>query len=165
MEDRQLTIGCTRGGVRVRDDGWITRAARVTLVVRCLGRRTISIPPLSSAGDLPVGVHRSTLAELSAAFGCASRERQILFERIARIYRIAAATRHLARFVVFGSFVSQKPVPNDGDIFMVFDDAFDASICDHETMCCLIMPRQIRILVQACFGFGGLQRLAANSHY
>ena len=50
-------------------------------------------------------------------FGCASRERQILFERIVRIHRIAVATRHLARFVVFGSFVSQKPVPNDVDIF------------------------------------------------
>lgn len=80
-----------------------------------------------------MGVHLSTLAHLSAAFGCASRERQILFERIARIYRIAASTRHLARFVVFGSFVSRKPVPDDVDIFMVFDDAFDASACDHET--------------------------------
>ncbi|MFN9040785.1 MAG: DUF6932 family protein, partial [Planctomyces sp.] len=45
----------------------------------------------------------------------------MLFERIARIHRVAAATRHLARFVVFGSFVSEKPVPNDVDIFMVFD--------------------------------------------
>jgi len=80
-----------------------------------------------------VGVHLSTLAELSAAFGCVSRERQILFERVARIYRIADATGHLARFVVFGLFVSQKSVPNDVDIFMVFDDAFDASKCHHET--------------------------------
>jgi predicted nucleotidyltransferase len=71
---------------------------------------------------------------LAAVFGCASRERQILFERIARIHRIAVATSHLARFVVFGSFVSQKSVPNDVDIFMVFEDAFDASKCDHETM-------------------------------
>lgn len=85
-------------------------------------------------GDLPIGVHASTLVELAAAFGCTSRERQILFERIARIHRVAAATRHLARFVVFGSFVSEKPVPNDVDIFMVFDDDFDASVCDHEAM-------------------------------
>lgn len=68
-------------------------------------------------------MHASTLGELAAAFGCTSRERQILFERIARIHRVAAATRHLARFVVFGSFVSEKPDPNDVDIFMVFDDA------------------------------------------
>ena len=63
-------------------------------------------------GDLPIGVHASTFVEPAAAFGCTSRERQILFERIARIHRVAAATRHLARFVVFGSFVSEKPVPN-----------------------------------------------------
>ncbi|MFN5434042.1 MAG: DUF6932 family protein [Planctomyces sp.] len=50
------------------------------------------------------------------------------------MHRVAAATRHLARFVVFGSFVSEKPVPNDVDIFMVFDDDFDASVCDHEAM-------------------------------
>lgn len=78
-------------------------------------------------------MHASTLDELAAVFGSMSRERQILFERIARIHRIAAATGHLARFVVFGSFVSEKPVPNDVDIFMVFDDDFDASACDHET--------------------------------
>lgn len=74
------------------------------------------------------------MAEWPAAFGCASRERQILFERIARIYRITAATRHLARLVVFGSFVSHKPVPNDVDICMVFDDAFDAFLCDNVAM-------------------------------
>lgn len=78
-------------------------------------------------------MHASTFDELAAVFGSMSRERQILFERIARIHRIAAATGHLARFVVFGSFVSEKPVPNDVDIFMVFDDDFDASACDHET--------------------------------
>lgn len=60
-------------------------------------------------------MHASTLNELAAAFGCTSRERQILFERIARIHRVAAATRHLARFVVF-------------------DDDFDASGCDHEAL-------------------------------
>lgn len=47
---------------------------------------------------------------------------------------IAAATGHLSRFVVFGSFISGKLVPNDVDIFMVFDDTFDASECDPETM-------------------------------
>ncbi len=77
-------------------------------------------------------MHTATLDELAAVFGCLNRERQILFERVARIHRVAAATRHLARFVVFGSFVSEKPVPNDVDIFMVFDDDFDASACNHE---------------------------------
>lgn len=30
-------------------------------------------------------------------------------ERLERIYHVAAATGHLARFIVFGSFVTDKP--------------------------------------------------------
>lgn len=52
--------------------------------------------------------------------------------RIQRIHEIASATGHLARFVVYGSFVTSKPNPNDVDVFMVFDDTFDASAQDAE---------------------------------
>ncbi|MEI7700722.1 MAG: hypothetical protein WCK86_13065 [Planctomycetia bacterium] len=79
-------------------------------------------------------MHVATLDELAAAFGSVGRERQVLFERITRIHSLAAATGHLACFVVFGSFVSETRVPNDVDIFMVFDDDFDASGCDRETL-------------------------------
>lgn len=34
--------------------------------------------------------------------------------------------------MVFGSFVFEKPVPNDVDIFMLFDDDLDAYAYDHE---------------------------------
>ena len=43
-------------------------------------------------------------------------------------------TGHLVRFIVYGSFVTKKPVPNDVDVFMVFDESFDASVCDAETL-------------------------------
>jgi len=56
----------------------------------------------------------------------------MLFQRLQRIYRIASDTGHLARFVVYGSFVTNKPIPNDVDVFMVFDDSFDASACAPE---------------------------------
>lgn len=46
--------------------------------------------------------------------------------RLERIHSVARATGHLARFIVFGSFVTAKPDPNDVDIFMLMDDAFDA---------------------------------------
>ena len=36
--------------------------------------------------------------------------------------------------MVFGSFVTDKPVPNDIDVFMVFDDSFDACVCDLEVL-------------------------------
>ena len=47
--------------------------------------------------------------------------------RLARVHRVAEATRHLARFVIFGSFVTGKREPNDVDILLIMPDAFDAS--------------------------------------
>ncbi len=44
--------------------------------------------------------------------------------RLERIHRIALETGHLARFVVFGSFVTDKHEPNDVDVFMIMDDNF-----------------------------------------
>lgn len=89
---------------------------------------------MNSDGDLPTGIHTSTLREIAVAFGLSNRERTLLFQRLERIHRIASGTGHLARFVVFGSFVTSKPIPNDVDVFMVFDDTFDASLCDAEAL-------------------------------
>jgi hypothetical protein len=47
--------------------------------------------------------------------------------RLEHIYRVARASGHLARFVVFGSFVTDKPEPNDIDVFLLMEDNFDAS--------------------------------------
>ena len=47
--------------------------------------------------------------------------------RLARIYELAAAFGHMKRFVVFGSFVTTKPEPNDVDVFLIMHDAFDLS--------------------------------------
>ena len=44
--------------------------------------------------------------------------------RLERIYRLASQTGYLARFVVFGSFVTTKPRPNDVDVFMLMEDTF-----------------------------------------
>lgn len=47
--------------------------------------------------------------------------------RLERIYGMARESGHLKRFVVFGSFVTTKPEPNDVDIFMIMDDDFDVT--------------------------------------
>lgn len=47
--------------------------------------------------------------------------------RLVRIYALVRATGHLARFIIFGSFVTAKTEPNDVDIFLLMDDAFDVS--------------------------------------
>lgn len=35
---------------------------------------------------------------------------------------------------MFGSFVTNNPTPNDVDVFIVFDETLDASMCDAETL-------------------------------
>jgi hypothetical protein len=36
-------------------------------------------------------------------------------------------TEHVSRFIVFGSFVTAAPAPNDIDIFLLMDDTFDVA--------------------------------------
>jgi len=68
------------------------------------------------------------LREVLDRFGVGPDQRKALALRLARIHRVAHATSHLARFVVFGSFVtSKKNEPNDVDVFLVMADDFDAS--------------------------------------
>jgi hypothetical protein len=51
-------------------------------------------------------------------------------ERLERVYRLAHATGHLARFVVFGSFVTDKLEPHDVDVFLEAALVFDHSAAD-----------------------------------
>jgi hypothetical protein len=85
----------------------------------------VPLPEFNEKGDLPTGVHLAPLAEVVAHFSMVSDRRKLLAQRLERIYQIASQTRHLARFVVFGSFVTDKHEPNDVDVFMIMDDNFD----------------------------------------
>ncbi len=84
-----------------------------------------SWPLFDQNGDLPVDVYQATLAEVLAHFGAGTLQRRLVARRLERIYRLARSTGQLARFVVFGSFVTAKPEPNDVDIFMLMEDSFD----------------------------------------
>lgn len=90
-----------------------------------------SLPEFTETGDLPVGVHAASLTEAVARFGTGSNQRKRLVRRLARIYHLASETGHLARFVIFGSFVTEKHEPNDVDVFM--DDNFDSGSLQRET--------------------------------
>ena len=46
-------------------------------------------------------------------------------QRLERIYNIAVETGQTARFIIFGSFVTDKPNPQDLDIFLMMEDTFD----------------------------------------
>jgi hypothetical protein len=87
-----------------------------------------ALPRFTETGDLPPGVHRVSLAVALARFGQGSAQRRLLGERLRRLYALAHSTGHVSRFVVFGSFVTATPAPNDVDLFLMMDDAFDASL-------------------------------------
>ncbi len=92
----------------------------------------MTLPILDANGDLPAGVYLSSLKEVEIRFGTGNTIRTLMFQRLERIFVVAKRTGHLARFVIFGSFVTDKIEPNDVDVFMVFDDNFDASQADSE---------------------------------
>ncbi|HEX5270814.1 MAG TPA: hypothetical protein VFW33_10020 [Gemmataceae bacterium] len=52
--------------------------------------------------------------------------------RLRHIHDLAAATGHLARLVIFGSFVSEKPEPNDVDVILAMRDDFRPERCGTE---------------------------------
>jgi hypothetical protein len=87
----------------------------------------VPLPPFTAHGDLPPGIHRATLAEVLERFGRGSPQRMLVGLRLERIYNVAWATGHLARCVVFGSFVTAKSFPNDVDVFLLMEDTFDVS--------------------------------------
>ena len=85
------------------------------------------LPSFTANGDLPPGIHRATLAEVLERFGSSSPQRMLVGLRLERIYNVAWATGHLACCVVFGSFVTANPLPNDVDVFLLMEDTFDVS--------------------------------------
>jgi hypothetical protein len=83
------------------------------------------LPRFGKDGDLPPGIYRSTLRETLRRFGEGSRQRFAVAQRLERIYHVAFGTGHLARFLVFGSFVTAKREPADVDVFLLMEDTFD----------------------------------------
>ena len=86
----------------------------------------------TASGDLPPGVHQATLSQVRERFGKDTPQRVILNTRLERVFTIASATGNLAGLIVFGSFVTTKVSPNDVDIFLLMDDAFDVSLLHGE---------------------------------
>jgi hypothetical protein len=75
-------------------------------------------PEFDANGDLPPGIHQATLAEVVAHFGSETPQRQRVARRLEHIYALAKASGHLARLIVFGSFVTATPAPNELDVFL-----------------------------------------------
>ena len=84
-------------------------------------------PEFDANGYLPVGIHQATLAEVLQHFGIGTLQRRLVGQRLERIYKLAISTGQVARFIVFGSFVTAKPNLGDVDIFMLMENSFDSN--------------------------------------
>jgi len=93
----------------------------------------VTLPEFNDNGDLPAELHTATLDEVVTRFGKSTAQRAAVVQRLTRIHQLAIATGHVRRFVIFGSFVTSVPHPNDIDIFIVMDDDFDFSQTHGET--------------------------------
>lgn len=63
--------------------------------------------------------------EVIAQFGSGTAQRQAVTARLQRIYHLARATGKLERLILFGSYITAKPDPNDVDIVLMMRDDFD----------------------------------------
>ena len=61
------------------------------------------------------------MQQVLSRFGKGTRQRIAAAQRLERIYRVAIATGQVARFVVFGSFITAKSEPADVDVFVLME--------------------------------------------
>lgn len=83
------------------------------------------IPPFNNQGELPLGIHPASLAEVVTRFGTGTPQRRAITSRLVEIFQLVAATGKLARFIIYGSYITAKQAPNDVDIFLVLTKEFE----------------------------------------
>lgn len=93
----------------------------------------MTIPNLTSKGDLPQGLHQATLDEVIVRFGSSSDARKALTTHLLRIYNLVDATNKLERFIIFGSYITEKIAPDDIDLFLVMTEEFNIDDYTGET--------------------------------
>jgi predicted nucleotidyltransferase len=93
----------------------------------------VALPAFNVTGDLPEGIHHASLSEILRRFGTGTTQRQSATASLLRIHSLAQATGKLDRMIIFGSYVTERPTPNDVDIILVMRDDFDMRTCDQAT--------------------------------
>src|SRR5262245_61585660 len=92
----------------------------------------MAIPDFDERGDLPVGIHKASLDEVVTRFGQHTPQRQLVTKRLLRIYELAKQTGKLERFIIFGSYVTAKPSPNDIDLVIVVSNDLNSETCSED---------------------------------
>ena len=76
------------------------------------------LPPFDESGNLPRGIHRSSIEEIVDRFGHGSPEREVEIRELMEL--IAWAKQHdVRRLIINGSFVTEKRDPNDVDVVLL----------------------------------------------
>ncbi len=91
------------------------------------------LPKFESNGDLPEGLHQVAFDEVLAYFGSGSPQRDSVTKILTHIYSAVLATGQLERFIIYGSYITAKPDPQDVDIFLVMAQDFDFDRLSGET--------------------------------
>jgi len=91
------------------------------------------LPPFSSSGDLPAGIHAANWNEFETRFAKGSETRVRAFERLRHLRELVDRTGCLARFLVFGSLVSSTSDPADIDLALVMTADFKLEVAPRES--------------------------------
>lgn len=88
------------------------------------------IPDFTTEGLLPVGIHRATREEFQQRFAIFNHSdmRLRIYDKLDRLLDEAGRSGIVKRVLVGGSFITEKPEPNDFDVVLVLD----ASIVQHD---------------------------------
>ena len=90
------------------------------------------LPDFNSDGDLPPGVYSAALEEVIDRFGDRHPQRQEMTQRLSRIHWLAQETDSVQHFLLFGSYVTDKAMPNDVDIVLIMQDNFRVEACPED---------------------------------
>ena len=90
------------------------------------------LPNLNHEGELPEGIHEATIDEVVTQFGGGTRQRETVTACLRQIYQLAKTTNHLQQFLIFQSYITTKPEPNDIDVVLIFDDDLDMTTCSEQ---------------------------------
>jgi hypothetical protein len=89
----------------------------------------MAIPPFDEHGFLPVGVHECAMEEIKERFGSfrTSDRRPELFGRLSTFVLEARAAGFGRALIIDGSFTTEVQNPNDIDLVLVLQLAYDLS--------------------------------------